>query len=167
MCNLRLRKMCYSSVYDVCPVWAATSAAKSTTFFSMPSPRLNRVNLLTWMFSPKAATVSLTTSLINFVSSLIKGCSNKASSHNLLFNRPSTILARTASGLLAKSSFPNSMALSASTNEAGTSSTLTAVTRGQAAICMATSLTSSLNFSDLATKSVSQLISTNTPMIPL
>ena len=36
-------------------IWAATSAAKSVSSTSMPSPRTKRVNRRIWMFSPRVA----------------------------------------------------------------------------------------------------------------
>mmetsp|Transcript_6801 Transcript_6801/g.18824 ORF Transcript_6801/g.18824 Transcript_6801/m.18824 type:complete len:237 (+) Transcript_6801:2356-3066(+) len=143
--------------------WASTSAAKSSSFLAMPSPRLYRSKRLTWMFSPISAIAALITSATVFEVSLTNGCSRRAISLAILSRRPWTICPRMFSGLEAKSSFSISMALSFSSISLLTSSTDTTLTPGQAAICMAISLTSSWNFSPRPTKSVSQLTSTSTP----
>ena len=63
------------------------------------------------------------------------------------------------------SSFCISSARSRSSSSWGASSMVTMSTVGEAAICMAMSLTSSLNWSPRATKSVSQFTSTSTPSL--
>mmetsp|Transcript_71217 Transcript_71217/g.119109 ORF Transcript_71217/g.119109 Transcript_71217/m.119109 type:complete len:303 (-) Transcript_71217:498-1406(-) len=145
-------------------VWAATSAAKSSCRFSKPSPKLNLSKRRTLMFSPVAAMASLTNSPTLLVVSLTKGCSRSAISFANLAIRPSTIFSRMFSGLDFRSSLPISISRSFAKNSGSTSSTDTAVTVGEAAICMAKSATSSLKTSPRATKSVSQFTSRMTPM---
>mmetsp|Transcript_50365 Transcript_50365/g.82294 ORF Transcript_50365/g.82294 Transcript_50365/m.82294 type:complete len:215 (-) Transcript_50365:52-696(-) len=116
------------------------------------------------MFSPVAAMASLTTSPTVLVGSFTKGCSSSAISRANLAMRPSTIFSRIFSGFDFKSSLPNSISRSLAKNSGSTSSTDTAVTVGQAAICMAKSATRPLNTSPRATKSVSQFTSRITPM---
>merc|ERR1711871_1437092 len=76
----------------------------------------------------------------------------------------STIWARMFSGLLCRSSLPISISRSFAKNSGSASSTLTYSTFGLAAICMAKLSTISLNSGLRATKSVSQLSSSRTPM---
>mmetsp|Transcript_99059 Transcript_99059/g.302855 ORF Transcript_99059/g.302855 Transcript_99059/m.302855 type:complete len:231 (+) Transcript_99059:271-963(+) len=71
------------------------------------------------------------------------------------------------SGLPARSSFSISTAFSLATMSAGTSSVETHTTEGLAAICIATSSANSLKIELIATKSVSLLTSTNTPIFLL
>src|SRR6185369_2002315 len=65
---------------DPPPVWPmvlATSAARSSFFFSMPSPTWYRVNRRMEMFSPILAMASVTTSWTFFLSSFTNGWSTR------------------------------------------------------------------------------------------
>mmetsp|Transcript_26692 Transcript_26692/g.79292 ORF Transcript_26692/g.79292 Transcript_26692/m.79292 type:complete len:250 (-) Transcript_26692:3-752(-) len=81
----------------------------------------------------------------------------------ILSSRPSTILARMASGFDFSSSRPICTSRSLASMSADTSSSLTTWTSGDAAMIIPSSLTRLWNFSLAATKSVSQLTSSSTP----
>mmetsp|Transcript_6742 Transcript_6742/g.19081 ORF Transcript_6742/g.19081 Transcript_6742/m.19081 type:complete len:227 (+) Transcript_6742:664-1344(+) len=143
---------------------SATSSAKSFFATSIPSPRLYRANLRTWMFSPSLATASCTACFTVLLVSRMYACSSSAFSPMSLVMRPSTIFSRMFSGLESRSSLPISSSFSFATHAASASPTSTYITSGLAATCMATVSTSSLKSGLRATKSVSQFTSSSTPM---
>mmetsp|Transcript_75356 Transcript_75356/g.209396 ORF Transcript_75356/g.209396 Transcript_75356/m.209396 type:complete len:499 (+) Transcript_75356:326-1822(+) len=145
----------------------STPAAKSASFFSKPSPRLSRENRRITMFSPSFAILSFKTSWTVFSSSFSHFCDKSAISSNRFLSLPSTIFSLMLSGLPARSSFAVSISLSLAMMSAGTSSTLTELMAGFAAICIATSEANSLKISLFATKSVSEFTSAITPILLL
>mmetsp|Transcript_45783 Transcript_45783/g.106992 ORF Transcript_45783/g.106992 Transcript_45783/m.106992 type:complete len:259 (-) Transcript_45783:32-808(-) len=145
----------------------STPAAKSSSFFSRPSPSWRRTNRRITRFSPSLAIFSFKTSWTVLSSSLSHFWLNKAVSSNFFFKRPTTIFSLMLSGLPSRSSLPISNSFSFSTTSAGTSSTVTNFTSGFAAICMATSFANSLKIALMATKSVSLFTSTSTPSLEL
>mmetsp|Transcript_10466 Transcript_10466/g.29279 ORF Transcript_10466/g.29279 Transcript_10466/m.29279 type:complete len:241 (+) Transcript_10466:517-1239(+) len=144
-------------------VWASTSAAKSSSRFSMPSPRLYLTKRRMEIFSPISAVASLMSSSTVLEVSLMKSCLRRAFSLTILSRRPWTIFSRMFSGLESMSSIFIWTSFSAAIMAGSASSGDTYSMSMQAAVCMAMSLTSSLNLSPRATKSVSQLTSTSTP----
>mmetsp|Transcript_80602 Transcript_80602/g.209500 ORF Transcript_80602/g.209500 Transcript_80602/m.209500 type:complete len:329 (-) Transcript_80602:874-1860(-) len=143
---------------------ASTPAAKSVSFLSRPSPRLRRRKRRITRFSPSFAMRSLRTSCTVFSSSLSHFWFMSAISSNCFFRRPSTIFSLMLSGLSARSSLAISSALALAFCSSGTSSAVMHAIDGLAAICIAMSAVNSLKIALLATKSVSLLTSTMTPI---
>mmetsp|Transcript_13368 Transcript_13368/g.35781 ORF Transcript_13368/g.35781 Transcript_13368/m.35781 type:complete len:232 (-) Transcript_13368:2436-3131(-) len=129
----------------------------------MPSPSWYFTNRRTLIFSPTAADTSLIACSTVLVWSAKKGWGSNVISWANLAVLPSAILARMASGLDLRSSRPISISRSRAYTSAGISSGDTYSTDWEAAICMPRELTSWLNASLAATKSVSQLTSSITP----
>ena len=144
-------------------VCASTSAAKSSSRFSMPSPRVYLTKRLIEIFSPSSAVTSLITSSTVLALSLMKSCLSRAFSFTILSSRPCTIFSLMFSGLESMSSIFICTSLSAATIAGSTSSGEMYSISGHAATCMAMSAMSALNRSPRATKSVSQFTSTRTP----
>src|SRR5690606_30734541 len=76
----------------------ATSAAKSSLFFSMPSPTSKRTKRRTAIFSPILAPVSLTSSPTRFLSSFTQNWSTRQTVSKYLSIFPWTIFSRMFSG---------------------------------------------------------------------
>src|SRR5262249_55906678 len=113
------------------PTAAETSAAKSFVSFVRPSPRANRANRRTWMFSPMTAIAALiSSSTVRLPSgSLKKDCSSRTPVFWSLKYRsslPGRILSIIPSGFPCSRSFARSMFFSRSTASWGTSSRRTA-----------------------------------------
>mmetsp|Transcript_80601 Transcript_80601/g.209495 ORF Transcript_80601/g.209495 Transcript_80601/m.209495 type:complete len:252 (-) Transcript_80601:874-1629(-) len=143
---------------------ASTPAAKSASFFSRPSPRFKRRKRRITRFSPSLEMRSLRTSCTVLSSSLSHFWFMSAISSNCFFRRPSTIFSLMLSGLSARSSLAISSALALAFCSSGTSSAVMHAIDGLAAICIAMSAVNSLKIALLATKSVSLLTSTMTPI---
>mmetsp|Transcript_22339 Transcript_22339/g.39853 ORF Transcript_22339/g.39853 Transcript_22339/m.39853 type:complete len:224 (+) Transcript_22339:661-1332(+) len=141
----------------------ATSSAKLSAFFSMPSPSSYLSNRRIITFSPVAAMVSLSSCSTLLSVSLMKGWFSSAMVSAVFFSRPSTIFSRMFSGLARMSSFPISISFSLAISAGSMSSTDTTRTSGHAAICIAMSAARPWKISPRATKSVSQFTSTSTP----
>jgi len=114
------------------------------------SQGVNLTKCRTLMFSPIAAILCLTKSFTETLSSLMKGCSRRASSPNLFEILPSTIFSLIFSGFEERSSLCISSSFSFFTMVLGISSIDTNWTCGQASTCIA--------------KLVSQFPSIKTPM---
>jgi len=142
----------------------STPAAKSSSFFSKPSPKLKREKRRMTMFSPSWAINSLSTCSTVFSSSSSHFCPKSDISSYFFFKRPATIFSLMLSGFPSRSSLPISTAFSFSMTSCGTSSVVTQTIEGLAATCMATSETNFWKSSLRATKSVSQLTSARTPI---
>mmetsp|Transcript_44593 Transcript_44593/g.97402 ORF Transcript_44593/g.97402 Transcript_44593/m.97402 type:complete len:241 (+) Transcript_44593:133-855(+) len=142
----------------------STPAAKSSSLFCRPSPRSRRTKRRITRFSPILEMVSFSTCSTVLSSSLSHFWFRRDISSYFFFRRPMTIFSLISSGLPARSSFSISIAFSAAMTSAGTSSAETATTDGFAAICIATSAANSLKMALIATKSVSLLTSTITPI---
>ena len=150
-----LKMMCFYSSHASIPVFV----------FSIVSPRVNRTNLFTSIFSPIVAIVCFNKSLTRILSFLMKGCSRRASSLSIFETLPSTIFSLMFSGFDRRSSsLCISSSLSLFTKLSGMFSMDTNCTFGQTATCIARSSTKSLKFSLLQTKSVSQFTSIKTPI---
>mmetsp|Transcript_44208 Transcript_44208/g.99648 ORF Transcript_44208/g.99648 Transcript_44208/m.99648 type:complete len:495 (-) Transcript_44208:766-2250(-) len=145
----------------------STPAAKSSSFFSRPSPRTRRWKRRMTIFSPNFATFSFRTSPTVLSSSLSHFWPRRAISSYFFLRRPSTIFSLMLSGLPFRSSLVISIAFSFSLTSAATSSEDMHTTVGFAAICMATSAANSLKIALIATKSVSLFTSTITPSLEL
>ena len=130
----------------------------------MPSPRLKRAKRRMEIFSPISAVAVFTRSSTVTSVFLMKSLVMSAFSFTNFSMRPLTIFSRMFSGLDKRSSFCISMSRSRATISWSASDGLMYSTSGHAATCMARSCASSLNLSPRATKSVSQLSSSKTPM---
>src|SRR5690606_38078864 len=129
--------------------WAATSAAKSSSFFSMPSPTTYRPNCCT--LEP----LDFSTCSADCLSSLTKGCDSKVTSFRNFWIVPSTILATISAGLPDSAAFCAATERSRSISSAATPLAFRAFGL-VAATCMAMSLP----------RASSPLNSTSTPMRP-
>ena len=89
-----LKMMCFYSSHASIPVFV----------FSIVSPRVNRTNLFTSIFSPIVAIVCFNKSLTRILSFLMKGCSRRASSLSIFETLPSTIFSLMFSGFDRRSS---------------------------------------------------------------
>mmetsp|Transcript_75774 Transcript_75774/g.235064 ORF Transcript_75774/g.235064 Transcript_75774/m.235064 type:complete len:542 (-) Transcript_75774:251-1876(-) len=145
----------------------STPAAKSSSFFSKPSPRTKRSKRRMMRFSPSLAMRSFRTSCTVLSSSLRNFWFIRDISSYFFLRRPSTIFSLMFSGLPSRSSLAISSAFAFSLTSAGTSSAETQTTVGFAAICIATSVVNSLKMALLATKSVSLFTSTRTAILEL
>jgi len=144
----------------------ATSAARSSFFFSMPSPTWYRVNRRMEMFSPILATASVTTSWTFFLSSFTKGWSTRHTVSKYFSIFPVRIFSIIASGFFCSRSLTRSISFSLSSSSTGISSRRTNWGLS-AAMWRARSRTRVWKSSFRATKSVSQFTSTRTPTLPL
>ena len=71
-----------------CPICAATSAAKSSSFFSSPSPVSKRTNFFISIWHPSAlATFWIYVLTFSLFSALTYSCSNRHTSSSLLWHR--------------------------------------------------------------------------------
>mmetsp|Transcript_16343 Transcript_16343/g.47865 ORF Transcript_16343/g.47865 Transcript_16343/m.47865 type:complete len:239 (-) Transcript_16343:1006-1722(-) len=145
----------------------STPAAKSSSFFSRPSPRFSLTKRRITRFSPSFAMRSFSTSSTVFSSSLSHFCFMRDISSYFFLRRPTTIFSLMFSGFPSRSSLAISSAFSLLLTSSGTSSDVTQTMLGFAAICMATSLANSLKMALLATKSVSLFTSTITASFEL